>query len=388
MSAEGGEPIRVLCLLHGLGLGGAEHAVYNVVRELSRESCVPVVCTWRRSGPLEAPLRALGIATETPPEAPRWLTRLRTAGRLRRIAKRHRIDVVHAHMSDSAFWGILLQQLAGVPCVITHHSMDLVDGVTRGRRLRSWVLSACARRAAANVAVSTAVAQRLAATAGMDVDDIVLLANSTPLPSPAALESSCAARNRRAASGFSADGAPTIVYAGRMIASKGLDTLIASAPSVLRQFPHATFVLVGGGVLLEGLQQRVQAMGLAAHFRFPGRVLDVAEYLSNADLYASASRLEGLSLALIEAMSQGVPIVASDIAGHRELLGPGECGLLVPPDNPVRLAAAIVDALRDWPATDGRVQRASRLVLERYCSSDLARRHAELYRHLASKRRQ
>src|SRR6188508_3438519 len=112
------DPIHVLHLLHGMGSGGAERSVYNLVRELNGETCVPVVCSWRRGGPLEAALRAAGIAFETPPAtAPAWLTRLRTVGRLREIATRRRIDVVHAHMSDSAFWGVVLQQLIGLPCV-------------------------------------------------------------------------------------------------------------------------------------------------------------------------------------------------------------------------------------------------------------------------------
>jgi glycosyltransferase involved in cell wall biosynthesis len=99
--------------------------------------------------------------------------------------------------------------------------------------------------------------------------------------------------------------------------------------------------VVGAGREGDRLRARVASLGLDGVVRFPGAVEDAPGLFGGWDLYASASRVEGLPLALLEAMACRLPVVATDIPGHRRLVEHGVTGLLVPVDD----AAALGDAI-------------------------------------------
>jgi hypothetical protein len=179
-------PLRVLMLLHNLSVGGVGIVVHHLAHELARIGCRPVVCGWRRGGPLEARFRAAGISVVVPPAEQGGWRRLKVPSRLREIVARHRIDLIHAHMSDSAAWGVLLQHLTGRPCVVSHHGNDLIDAVRPGRPAYRWarhrLLLSCAARAATNVAVSESIRQRLAARARLPPNRLLVVGTASPSP--------------------------------------------------------------------------------------------------------------------------------------------------------------------------------------------------------------
>ncbi len=373
-------PLRILMLLHNLEVGGAQNAVHNLVRALDTPACQPVVCGWRRGGALEAQLRAAGIATEVPE---RTLNPWRRLSALRTAVDRHHIDIIHAHMSDSALWAVLLQRLTARAYVVTHHCNDLVDGIGRGRLYR-WarqrLLFACSQRAAVNIAVSASIGERLATDAGVAPERIRVVPNSICPPPDAAVEDACERRRTRAMAAFAGMSGPQILFVGRLIEHKGVQTLIAAMPKVLEVFPSGSFVLLGDGTHRAALRAEVQRRGLAERVFFAGKVENVGAWLAEADLFTTASRLEGLSLALLEAMSWGLPVVASDVPGHRELVRSGATGHLVPLDDPDALALACITALQDWPATAACAERARALVCETCRADVVAHRHLEIYR--------
>ncbi len=368
--------------LHNLNIGGAQNAVYNLVHGLNTPACRPVVCGWSRGGALEAGLRAAGIAVEVPS---RRLTGWRRLGVLRTLIHRHCIDIIHAHMSDSAFWAVLLQQLTARPCVVTHQNNDLIDAIERGRFYR-WarhrLLFTCSRRAAANITVSATIRNRLVTSAGVAPERVLVVPNGIRPPAEAEVADACERRRARAASGFAEASGPKILYAGRLIESKGVGTLIAAAPNVIEMFPGASFIVLGDGAHTAALRAQARRLGLAERVLFAGKVEDVGRWFAEADLYASASRLEGLSVVTLEAMSWGLPVVASDIPGHRELVREGDTGRLVPAGAPEALAQACITALQDWRGTAGCAERALALVRNTYRADLVAHRHLEIYRAL------
>jgi glycosyltransferase involved in cell wall biosynthesis len=139
------------------------------------------------------------------------------------------------------------------------------------------------------------------------------------------------------------------VYAGILSTRKGLPDLVKSAPYVLREIPEVKFLVAGTGPLRGYLIKLVRQLHLEESFSFPG-YLDrnqLREYYQNASLVVLPSYHEGLPNVLLEAMSCGVPVVATAIPGTTEAVVDGEVGILVPPHNPERLAEAIVRLLRD-----------------------------------------
>jgi glycosyltransferase involved in cell wall biosynthesis len=106
-------------------------------------------------------------------------------------------------------------------------------------------------------------------------------------------------------------------------------------------------VLVGSGGELERSRRLVSASGLADRVIFTGFVDDPVRVQAALDLYVAASRKEGLPLAVLEAMAAGLAVVATDVPGHRDVVVPGETGLLVAPEDPAELAEAVATLLSD-----------------------------------------
>ena len=376
-------PLHVLLLVHNLGIGGAQVAVCNLATALVEVNCMPIVCAWKRTGILAQRLQSTSVAVEVPPHEPTGWRRLGVPFALQQVMRRHRIDVIHAHMSDSAAWGTLLQTISGRPCVITHHSNNLTDNTApmqswqaAGRR---WLLCLTARQATTNIAVSGAIRDRLFREAGVPRERVELVPNAVP---PAPIEGvvrAAAQRQTRAARRFEEHGRPRVVYVGRLAAGKRHDILLAAWPLVIRALPTATLVLVGEGPLEAELRVQAEQHGIASRVSFAGATVSADDWLADADLYVSASTSEGLSIALLEAMAWGVPVVVSDVPGHHELVRAGETGRLVPAASPALIAEAIIAALTHWNESAACAARAQQMVDTHYSLAAAARRHVEIY---------
>lgn len=136
------------------------------------------------------------------------------------------------------------------------------------------------------------------------------------------------------------DSASTVLFIGRHAPVKALDVLL-QAWARLPRAPQARLILAGEGPQTPMLRQMAQQLGIAESVEFPGTIDDVAPLLRRADIYVQPSHQEGLSNAVLEAMSASLPIVASRISGNEDLIDDGQTGLLVAPGDPQALAQAI-----------------------------------------------
>jgi glycosyltransferase involved in cell wall biosynthesis len=142
---------------------------------------------------------------------------------------------------------------------------------------------------------------------------------------------------------------PYILYTGRLDSRKGLVDLIESAKYVCQEHSDIKFILTGKGPNKKYLEQRINELSLNKNIYFAGFVdrSKLLEYYQNATIYVLPSYYEGLPTTLLEAMSCGIPSIATDVEGSSELITDGETGLLVPPRNPKRLADAILRLLEE-----------------------------------------
>jgi glycosyltransferase involved in cell wall biosynthesis len=234
-------------------------------------------------------------------------------------------------MSRAHFFGVLLRRFSGVPCVATAHSAhvqphfafnDRVIAVSQAtaRFHRRWNLVPKSRLDVVHnfVDVSRCAAapetrERIRASLGLGPRDIALGS------------------------------------VGAIVAEKGLDLLVAAAPAVLDAVPRARFVLVGGGPAVYAARLRAESgrLGVAGAFVWTGPREDVPDVLSALDVFVLASRGENLSMAVLEAMAAGLPVVATAVGGVPEVVAGGETGLLVPPRDSRALAAALVRLAAD-----------------------------------------
>lgn len=145
-------------------------------------------------------------------------------------------------------------------------------------------------------------------------------------------------------------GVPVIATVGNIRRVKGHDLFIKAAASVVAEFPQVSFNIAGG--VLESdyfaeLQTLIADLNLSNHFHFVGGVANLREYLSTADIFVLPSRSEGFSNAIVEAMAASLPVVATNVGGNAEAVTDGVSGLIVPPEDPAALAAAITRLLSD-----------------------------------------
>jgi glycosyltransferase involved in cell wall biosynthesis len=165
-----------------------------------------------------------------------------------------------------------------------------------------------------------------------------------------------------------AAGAAWIGIVGALTPLKGQDVFLDAAARVAAEAPHARFVVVGGEPYATGagrgfgatLRARAQALGIAARVDFLGERDDAAAIIANLDVLVQASRgPEGLGRTILEAMACGVPVVAVDAWGPRELVADGRTGCLVPPGDAAALADRLATLVRD-PALRARLGAAAR----------------------------
>ena len=173
-----------------------------------------------------------------------------------------------------------------------------------------------------------------------------------------------------------------IGWIGRFQYPKGLDLLFDSVASVSARLPEAIWVVIGEGDAQEmsAYEQRIAKLGIREKVIFLGARSDAFTLIRAFDLYISTSRWEGLPLVLLEVMEQGVPIVASDVVGNRDVLD--GWGALYPPNNSaaaadaqVRLATDVL--LRQRLAAAGREVRLTRFSLSRMLA-DMDRAYVEI----------
>jgi glycosyltransferase involved in cell wall biosynthesis len=204
-----------------------------------------------------------------------------------------------------------------------------------------------------------------------DTPPIVAISNGVPIPE--------AAWQRRP----DWRAAPRAVFVGRLAPEKGLDTLIDAWPSVRVEYPEARLILIGEGPERPSLEARARALGLTLGpgqaVELPGTSPDATAALREADLFVLPSREEGMSIALLEAMALGVPLVASSIPGNLRLITDFKHGRLAPPIDPEALARVIIAQWDDFDrAID--MSRAARDRVEREFSIQaMARAHLELF---------
>ena len=257
------------------------------------------------------------------------------ARQLRAILKRSDIDLIHSHETAPALVTRLAAMGLGIPHVMTHHGAEptRVDEVARIARFSAdWVLSPSKTTLAA--LVDRGVKPERARQLGLGIAH-------QPAPDPARV----AALRAEILQG----GEGTICLSlSRLDRQKGIDHMIAVAKAAVATRPDLIFCVAGQGPLTGEVQRWAEAAGVARHFRFPGPVRNVPDYLAAADIYLLTSRWEALPISIVEAMRAGLPVIATDCGGVKELVD-AEIGRLLPVGDIDGLTGAVLEIAGDDP---------------------------------------
>jgi glycosyltransferase involved in cell wall biosynthesis len=173
-----------------------------------------------------------------------------------------------------------------------------------------------------------------------------------------------------------------VLYAGRLVARKGIGYLLEAWRDVSPEFPDSRLLLLGDGPLRQSLEAASFRLGIAGTARFAGRVDNVPEYLRAADLFVLPSLQEGLPNALLEAMASGAPVVATRIGGVTDVVEPDRTAILVEPGDPGKLAKGLGEMLGNPSFRIGLADAALQRIGVSFGLDSRSRRYRELYRNI------
>ena len=132
-----------------------------------------------------------------------------------------------------------------------------------------------------------------------------------------------------------------LIYVGELSYRKHQDLLIKAIGLLKEKIPNIKFLLVGSGTQLNTYKKLVNELDVQNHVEFLGYREDIPQLMTISDIAVSTSRQEGLPVNVMEAMATGLPLIATDVRGNRDLVSPGENGLLVGVDDALGCANAI-----------------------------------------------
>ncbi len=312
-------------------VGGAEDFALGAFPHLAPEVNARFVCL-RNFDVLGEEARRAGLPVVLLPLFP--TKRISPVGfyRLSRWFRREGIQVVHTQTYHAHVFGVAAARLAGIP-VILHQQKTLGKLPLRKRLLFGW----CVRRAARVLTLSEQTRREMIETFGLDPKKSAVVPNAIddkvfrPAPDPAEI---------RRRLGLPADGL-LIGTVASLHPVKNHKTLI-EALALTRE---TSAVFVGDGPARSDLEALARERGVTDRVHFAGRQRPVAPWFQALDAFVLPSVWEGQALAMLQAISCGLPIIASRIEGNTAVLGDSHPGLFDPHD--VQHLAALLETFRD-----------------------------------------
>lgn len=360
--------LTVAHVIHSLGPGGAEGVLVDLARAAPSAGIRVVVVGLSDEHTDEGvvdnravpPLRDLGATVH---ELHTGRYDLTGVHRLARLIRAEKVDIVHTHLKHADVVGGAAARLAGVPSVSTLHIIDIPT--TRMHRLRVKMGLFARRHLSSRVIALSSAQLRWYATNSGDDESIVLLPNGIGEPQvsvdPAVIRSEMGV----------SEGALLAVCISLMRPEKGHADLLGAVRLLPADLP-LVLALAGDGPLLDSIRSTVDSdPALQNRVRVLGFRGDAADLIAASDFVVHPSLEDALPTALISALAGARPIVATNVGGIPDIVGPG-CGLLVEPGRPLALSAGIAEMIstevNDPAAYEQMCRRARARYESKFCA--------------------
>lgn len=332
---------RVLNLISRLATGGAESLLYYIHKQLKDQGYSNfTLCTLTSQGDFykkakedKLPVISLDLTSSYDP---------RVLFRLVKVIRNGRFNIVHSHLPAAHFYSFMASLfMPYVKLVYTIHGISAKKaGISVLLSLRHRLL---ASRISRIVAVSNSTKNQYINLFGVNRNKVVVIPNAIR---PYEHQLDFAVEEKKIELGIDSN-IPVLLAVGRVCEQKGYDTLLKAAKLLKDQKQRYKLLIAGDGPLWEDMNKLRNVLGLQTEVSFLGKRNDVSELLQLADIFVLSSNWEGMPISIIEAMMCGKPIVATAVDGSRELVRNGVDGLLVSPQDPHALTAALMKTIAD-----------------------------------------
>ncbi|MBP2676073.1 MAG: hypothetical protein H6Q84_2913 [Deltaproteobacteria bacterium] len=347
--------MRVMQLVQSLARGGAERLTLELsvdLREAGHE--ILIVTLLDENAHAEPEYASVASSSLLHGKALRWPWFLpRAVSRLKAVVREWKPDLLLTHTQNVAVVAALAAPIPPVIQVI-HSYWEAVSGTPaqqrRRRKLAQFTFGRLGRR---GVVVARPLAENSIRYLACLPDRIRCIPNGIRLEKFPFTSRAVSAAH------------PCIGTVGSLTEFKRPDLAIRAFALLKERMPGARLSIIGEGPLRPELERLRGELGLTGDVELPGVCSDVPARLASWDLYWQMSRFEGLSLAVVEAMATGVPVVASDVPGLREMMAEGKTGLLVPSGDARGLAERSAELLAS-PARYNGIAAEARRYVERH----------------------
>lgn len=363
---------RILHVIPTLDQAGAEKQLSLLARELPRRGLDVHVCALTRSGPRAGELLDAGIPLTV--IGKRWKLDPQTFWRLKRLVKEVRPDVIHTWMLAANAYGILAGAVCKVPVRIA--AQRCVDPWKSGVQLAvdRYIAGKSDR-----VVVNSEGVRQFYVRNGLPDEKIVVIPNAVGPAEPTPVDR----KQLLSELGLPA-GSRLMGLVGRLWPQKRVKDAIWAADllKVIRDDVH--LLIIGDGPMRDRLLRFRDQVQIRDKVRFLGQRTDLDRLMPHFDLLFSTSEYEGQSNAILEAMSAGVPVVASDIPGTRDLVVHGTTGYLAPVGNRAAFARYANKLLDDADLARKLGAAARERAARNFCVERMIDRYMALYEDAAT----
>lgn len=356
--------MKMFTILHTIetgGPGGAENVLLSVAEGIDK-SRFRSLALLPSEGWLSEQSRRRGISTVIA-KSNSWYD-LRLLREMRRLIRREKVDLIHSHLADQNFFSCLAARITGTKTVVTYHG---TPGLPKSNNLRDGFKIRIVKNQADVIVVVSDFLKRALVALGFDADKITRIHNGIDVA-----RFSCSKAGQFRDELGCRNGTKLIGTVANLREAKGYEYFVKAARKVADVNPCAKFVAVGeidptiGGKM----RQLVDQMSLQDRFFFLGFRQDVPVILGDLDVFVLSSISEGFSLATVEAMAAGKPVIATRSGGPEEIIDNDSTGILVPPADADALAGKICELLDDTErasrlATSGRAKAVAAFSIER-----------------------
>ena len=311
---------KILYLITGLHVGGAEMVLYRLLKKLNREKYEPVVVSI---------IPIVGIGERIEEEGIKILSlnakfkcNPLIIWRVISIIKKEKPQILHSFLFHANFLGRVIGKLRNVPIIISSIHNEYFGGILREKLLK-WTDRFC------NITtiVSKGAAERMIDLKVVSKNKLKVIYNGIDLENFPFRKLEARTKIRKELN--IEENKKILISVGRLHEAKGCPYLIKAMKILKEKYPHILLIVLGEGPEGKKIEEQIKELKLEKNILLLGQKENISEYLNASDVFVMPSLWEGLPIALLEAMACGLPVVATRVGGVPEVVEDGKSSFLV-----------------------------------------------------------
>lgn len=368
---------KILYLITGLHVGGAEMVLYRLLKKLNREKYEPVVVSI---------IPIVGIGERIEEEGIKILSlnakfkcNPLIIWRVISIIKKEKPQILHSFLFHANFLGRVIGKLRNVPIIISSIHSEYFGGILREKLLK-WTDRFC------NITtiVSKGAAERMIDLKVVSKNKLKVIYNGIDLENFPFRKLEARTKIRKELN--IEENKKILISVGRLHEAKGCPYLIKAMKILKEKYPHILLIVLGEGPEGKKIEEQIKELKLEKNILLLGQKENISEYLNASDVFVMPSLWEGLPIALLEAMACGLPVVATRVGGVPEVVEDGKSGFLVELKNPRGLAEKIIKTLEMSEEERKKMgERGRKIVEKKFSIEQMVKEYENLYQELLEK---